>query len=383
MGHRRRHQNINQHPLSVKVVFCTDGIFPHAVGGMQRHSRLLIEALATHHEVELVVMHPHEENVFDAALGIEEVKLKGIDENNNYLKECKAYSQRIYEALQQYPEHLIYSQGLSVWYKADAFTSRLIVNPHGLEPFQAMGIKDKLIALPFKKVFRKIFSQSAAVVALGGYLTDILNAEVRNAEVVVLPNAVNLPEGVVMKQKPDANEPLKLLFVSRFASNKGIHILIEAIRQLNEEGYDQLQYHLGGKGPLFEHYTTNHQYNNVHYLGFVSDEQLKELYTTSDAFVFPTLFEGMPTVVLEAMSHYLPIIVSDTGATSELVDKQNGYLIDSNNIGQLKEAIKALVALPAMEKNKLSEQSYQRVAERFTWQKVAERHMALFERMAQ
>ncbi|MGV2336128.1 MAG UNVERIFIED_CONTAM: glycosyltransferase family 4 protein [Planctomycetaceae bacterium] len=44
-------------------------------------------------------------------------------------------------------------------------------------------------------------------------------------------------------------------------------------------------------------------------------------------FVFPTRFEGMPTVVLEAMAAAMPIIVSETGATGEFVSSDNGYLI--------------------------------------------------------
>ena len=43
----------------LQVVFCTDGIFPHAVGGMQKHSKLLVEELARMNLLDLVVIHPH------------------------------------------------------------------------------------------------------------------------------------------------------------------------------------------------------------------------------------------------------------------------------------------------------------------------------------
>ena len=43
----------------LQVVFCTDGIFPHAVGGMQKHSKLLVEELARMNVLDLVVIHPH------------------------------------------------------------------------------------------------------------------------------------------------------------------------------------------------------------------------------------------------------------------------------------------------------------------------------------
>ena len=43
----------------LKLVFCTDGIFPDTVGGMQKHSKLLIEAIAKMNVIDLIVIHPH------------------------------------------------------------------------------------------------------------------------------------------------------------------------------------------------------------------------------------------------------------------------------------------------------------------------------------
>src|SRR5690606_10025817 len=111
----------------------------------------------------------------------------------NYLKECFAYSKRIHKALTEGEFDIIYSQGLSVWYEADQFSDKLIINPHGLEPYQAIGFKNSLLAIPFKRVFNRIFSKSRYVVSLGGRLTGILEKHVDSKKIVVLPNAVNLP----------------------------------------------------------------------------------------------------------------------------------------------------------------------------------------------
>ena len=61
-----------------QVVFCTDGIFPHAVGGMQRHSTLLIEELAKSGRFSIVVIHPHNAPVFNQSLGIKEIPLQFV-----------------------------------------------------------------------------------------------------------------------------------------------------------------------------------------------------------------------------------------------------------------------------------------------------------------
>ncbi|MGV6861934.1 MAG: glycosyltransferase family 4 protein [Putridiphycobacter sp.] len=368
--------------MALKIAFCTDGIFPEKVGGMQRHSRLLIEELVKNKTVNLTVFHPHNKSLFKSQDNLKEVVIEEINFDKNYLKECKLYSKRMYEALQSDTFDIIYSQGLSVWYKAEEFSDKLIVNPHGLEPYQAIGLKDKLVSIVFKKVFNHIFSQAKFVISLGGKLTEILKANTDPNKIIVLPNATNIPATEHQKRFPKSGEPVQFLFVSRFAKNKGIHILMDVIAALNQLGYqDRLFFHLAGKGPLYENYSTNFQFNNVKYWGFISDEDLEQLYKDVDAFVFPTLFEGMPTVVLEAMANKLPIIISDVGATAEQVDETNGYLIERNKPEALKTAILDFFQLACTQKEQLSKHSYQKVKQNFTWEVVAQKHLELFEQI--
>lgn len=363
--------------MKIKVLFCTDGIFPFQVGGMQRHSRLLIEHLAATGEVELVVIHPHAETVFDKTLGIKEEPIQGIDPSNMYLKECYRYSKRVMDVISRYPDHLIYSQGLSVWYRIGDVSSRVIINPHGLEAYQCISLKDKLTAIPFKIIFNRLFKQAAKVISLGGRLTDILRQHIADTQKIeVIANAVTLPPPQEIKNK---REHLNVLFVGRFAHNKGIHILLKAIEELNAAGYEtKITYHLGGKGPLYESYKQKYRYQNLKYLGFVPDEQLIDLYKSNELFVLPTLFEGMPTVILEAMSYAMPIVVTDVGATAELVSDKNGFLIKKEDVADLKNAILKFVDMSNEERRKLSENSYKKVKAQFTWEKIAEKHIQLF-----
>jgi glycosyltransferase involved in cell wall biosynthesis len=364
----------------LKIIFCTDGIFPHQVGGMQRHSRILIEHLSKMDQLQLIVIHPHSEKIFQTNTTLTEVLISPIDTSKNYLKECYTYSKRVYEVIQKHPDAIVYSQGLSVWYHIKKINAPVIINPHGLEPYQSISLKDRIVSIPFKLIFNNLFNQADGIISLGGKLTDIIRRRVKNKDkIIVIPNAVTMPD---LPSKRQWNQKLKLLFVARFAHNKGIHILLEAIKQLNSEGYeDKLEFNLGGKGPLFEQYSSSLTYKNVNYLGFVSDEQLINLYTTNDLFVFPTLFEGMPTVVLEAMSYGMPVIVSDVGATSELVNSSNGYLITKNNVQELKDTIKFFCDLPITEKEQLSVNARIHVERNFTWKNTAAQYIGLFQQM--
>lgn len=360
------------------VILCTDGIFPHAVGGMQRHSRLLAEYLARRQNIILMVLHPHNERVFDPALGIEEHTLAPIDESLNYLAQCYAYSKRVEAFLDKSSPHaLIYAQGLTVWAGIQKFTPRLIHNPHGLESFQVLEVKEKLIGFPFKTIFTYLFRRSRYVVSLGGKLTTIIASRLKNSDktVAVIPNGVEPKERGVKR----ADAKLRVLFVSRFASNKGIGTLFQAIEALSSMGVvDAFEFHLIGKGPLYEQYLNQNTFPQVYIHGFVSDEALQDHYRQCDIFVLPTWFEGMPTVVLEAMSHGKPAIVSDVGAAAELVNDDNGYLLPPRDSKALVHALLDFKEKDEKEREAMGDSSYKKVLDHFSWDKVAERHEALF-----
>ncbi|MDX2283754.1 MAG: glycosyltransferase family 4 protein [Bacteroidia bacterium] len=365
----------------IQVVCCTDGIFPESVGGMQRFARLLIESLAATGELDLIVIHPHgDRQLFDPALGIREHAVPPLPGKRLYIRELYDYSVRVSQVLRSYPDALIYSQGLSVWHRAGHLRKRLIVHPHGLEPFQVLTLSERLRTLPLKWALISLFNQAGTVVSLGGRLTGIIRRHLyqRRTRVAVIPNATVPPEAAApAPQLP--GEPIRCLFVGRFALNKGIDVLMQAIRRLRERHPAQaFTFTLAGKGELYESYRKLYAGEGIEFLGFVTDEQLAELYRSHHLFVLPTLFEGMPTVILEAMAQGMPVVVSDVGATAELVDARNGFLTEARNADQLVEAIEAFAAMDAAQRQALSEQSQRKVEERYTWPRVAAQYLELF-----
>ena len=367
------------------IALCTDGVFPQAMGGMQRHSRLLAEHLARSGEVQLTVLHPHPPPIFDPALGIREVQVQDIDTDKFYLRELKRYSTRIATELDRLKPDVVLSQGFCVWDGIERFSDRLIVHPHGLEMFQMLTRKERLLGWPFRRALRSILRRSRVAVSLGGKLTDILRAQVKGSdcEVVVLPNAVDLPN----LQPPTSNvQPptFTLLFVGRFAFNKGLDVLMTVAERLVREGNgDRVRFQLAGDGPLLKDYQAKGLPPNVQLLGRVDDEELDRLYRNCDAFVLPTRFEGMPTVVLEAMARAKPILVSDVGATAELVDPRNGYLLPPGDADALYDAVLSFTERGSEVHAKMGANSLERVEQRFSWPAVTQEFLALFRRVAQ
>lgn len=366
----------------LKVIFCTDGVFPHLVGGIQRHTRLLVEQLAQNNNTDLIVIHTHKGiKVFDNP-NIKEFSISPLPGKKHYLREKYDMSRDIFEIVNQYPDYIIYAQGITIWYGIKSLSHRLIFNPHGLEAFQTLTRKEWLKLIPFRVILRYIFNHSATVISLGGRLTTIIENNIRNSKtaIAVLPNAVNLSkkpsEGIIKRR---INSPIHCLFVGRFAFNKGIDVMMEAVKILHDAGEsEEFIFSLAGKGPLFESYKQQYAYPNVNFLGFVSDEDLFGLYETCDIFVLPTLFEGMPTVILEAMTEGMPVIVTDVGATRELVDESNGFIIEKKNALDLVAKLRAFYDSTQEVKAEMSAASLERVRTHFTWQRVAKLHEDLF-----
>ena len=353
------------------------------MGGMQRHSRLLAEHLAKREGIRLTVIHPHAETVFDPAFGIEELRIAPIDEGRTYLRELWRYSGRVAGVLDGLVPDAILSQGFCVWRGIERFSDRLIVHPHGLEMFQGITLKERAMGSAFRKILRWIVRRSAVVVSLGGGLTNILEGLVAGSacRVVVLPNAVDLPASA--PAYPNADGPVRLLFVGRFAFNKGIDVLLAVARRFTREGKaDAFRFTLAGDGPERARMEAEGLPPNVVLAGRVDDAVLEELYAGCHALVLPTRFEGMPTVVLEAMARARPVFVSDVGATAELVDGSNGLLLPKGDAAALHGALLDFHSRPLKERAALGEAGRSRAAERFTWPAVTDGFLDLFRAVA-
>jgi len=90
--------------------------------------------------------------------------------------------------------------------------------------------------------------------------------------------------------------------------------------------------------------------NGVEGLGFISDSEMRELYSRSSAFVFPSVWqEPFGLVLLEAMASGTPVVAYQTGATPEIVvDGKNGFLVERGNVQQLSMRVLQLLRNPSL-----------------------------------
>ena len=89
-----------------------------------------------------------------------------------------------------------------------------------------------------------------------------------------------------------------------------------------------------------------------------------------DILLCPSYSEGMPNVIMEAMSRGLAIIATDVGAVSKLVDEENGWLINPRGLEKnLNSSIVRAIKTECIEIDKKKKQSLNKI-KFFTWEKV-------------
>lgn len=147
--------------------------------------------------------------------------------------------------------------------------------------------------------------------------------------------------------------PAVLLYVGRLDEQKGLLDLIESLDILAQRGraQERLRVLLLGEGPLREELETligrRALASWVHLVGWQPNPA--EWLAAADGLVLPSLWEGMPNVVLEAMAMRLPVIATEVEGSSELVQPgETGWLVPPGSPPMLAKAIDAFLENPRL-----------------------------------
>jgi len=167
-------------------------------------------------------------------------------------------------------------------------------------------------------------------------------------------SSVRLDEDVIASPRPAESfdhAPLRLLSVGRLEKEKGHHVLVEAARVLRDRGVSGWHLKIVGPGrelqPLrrrVEEYALGEQ---VEVAGPVRyGPELFALLDEADVFVLPSLTEGMPRSLIEAMARGLPAVASRTGGIIELLSPRQ--LVPPGRADALAEAIRQRIGNPVL-----------------------------------
>jgi glycosyltransferase involved in cell wall biosynthesis len=137
----------------------------------------------------------------------------------------------------------------------------------------------------------------------------------------------------------------------------------------------------GGAGwrfsPIFDTVRRLHLESDVHFLGFVPEDELPLWYNAARLFVFPSVYEGFGLPVLEAMACGTPVITSNAASLPEVGGKA-AALVPPHDTAQLALEMQRLLDDPQLRSDMRTAGRIQ--ASRFTWRALADRTIASYQR---
>jgi glycosyltransferase involved in cell wall biosynthesis len=224
----------------------------------------------------------------------------------------------------------------------------------------------------FTKLTAKgILKNASTVIALTEHMKDAMQA-IYSRDIIVVPNGINLNE-VAEKETEGGNPSKRVLFVGRLHPVKGTQYLLGAMSIVHRE-LREAKLILVGDGEEREHLETLTDNLGirecVEFAGRVPHERVKDYMNRAEVFVLPSLSEGFPVTILEAMACGLPVVATRVGGVPDIIKNgTNGYLVDTMNQEQIAEALLNLLQDKQLRKD-ISENNREGVR-RYRWDAVA------------
>jgi len=145
-------------------------------------------------------------------------------------------------------------------------------------------------------------------------------------------------------------EKLQLVCVGRLCEQKGQLLLLEAMKMLADRGVD-FELVLAGDGEMraeIEQLMVKYQLTSrVRITGWISSDQVRDEILASRALVLPSFAEGLPVVIMEAMSLRRPVLTTYVAGIPELVKhEKSGLLFEAGSVEALADAIQSILSMP-------------------------------------
>lgn len=226
-----------------------------------------------------------------------------------------------------------------------------------------------LAARTYEKLFaNRLIDRADSVIAV----SRAIAAQVSSGKVTVVPNGVDLDR--FHPSPTPTRTPRKVLFVGRLIANKGPDTMLRAFAEV-ASAFPDSSLTMVGEGPMrrsLERLAYDLQLEDrVEFLGYRPD--VERAMRQSDIFVRPSLVEGMPLTILEAMASGLPVVASNLPGIEEVIaNGESGLLVEPGSHAEVGAAILDLMRDHSL-RNRVASRARFRIETAFSWDVTATR----------
>jgi glycosyltransferase involved in cell wall biosynthesis len=232
-------------------------------------------------------------------------------------------------------------------------------------------------------------SESKRVICCSHFMAEQVNKvlAVPYEKIRVIPNGIdpaiftNLKGvGEVRSRFAERGEKL-VLFVGRLVVEKGVHVLLDAIPKVLQKV--EAKFVIAGDGYLrsevVKRVAERGLGGKVHVTGYLDTDTIRRLFLAADVCVIPSLYEPFGIVALEAMAAGCPVVASDTGGLSEIVEhEKTGVKVYPNNPDSLAWGILRVLESKDLAE-RLKKNMREKVEREYRWSTIAQATKAVYQ----
>jgi glycosyltransferase involved in cell wall biosynthesis len=237
------------------------------------------------------------------------------------------------------------------------------------------GFKNRLWHRLYHQImydFSIMTADYGAVANREGWINSELKYRRDPGRIWIVPNGTE-ERFFLRREYPDKPE-VRLLYVGTWLDRKGVYYLAEAFQILTGKLPGVRLTVAGSLLPEAEVRKSFAQttQDRLTVIPFISRDEMPSVYTAHDVFVFPSLVEGMPLTLLEAMASAMPVVTTETSGMADVVeDGFNGLLVPPADSVQLADAVER-VCLSADLRKRLGQEA-RITMRRYTWEHVVDK----------
>ena len=231
------------------------------------------------------------------------------------------------------------------------------------------------------RIAQHIARRADLVLALSEDWRERLGQRLPGSRIAVLQNGVAEP---TCEPQRGTNERPTFLFLGNLSRLKGVPVLLDALELAQVDWSVQLagsESEPGYAKWLGEEIKRRGLAKRATLLGPVVGEAKQQLLARADAFVLPSLAEGLPMSLLEAMAAQLPVVATTVGAIPEVIDEGiEGHLVPPGEAALLAHAMDMLAVLTPLQRESMGRAAHARYRTRYSVDAMAQTLLGIYER---
>lgn len=203
---------------------------------------------------------------------------------------------------------------------------------------------------------KKAYASAKGITVVSEFLKKSISKHVTYYDKIsVVPNVINT-EVFSFKTKEISKEELIFTCVAHWTNPKRPDLIFKSLENISKRNGKKIVLNVVGEGVLLNELKSSNWNFTVNYLGNLQPDKLAKILHTSNYFLHASSIETFSIVIAEALATGTPVLASNVGAISELVNKENG-LVCENNIDDWSKCLYELVTRSDFDYKKISETS--------------------------